>query len=285
MEMTHDIKRLKEIYSSNSLVPFVGAGLSRPFNIPDWKNLLLKLNDELIDDFDIRSLIKEDIDLNKYWEAVEMIKEYSFKDESYINSEVVNIINDSMEKNISSVDNNYVDLNNLKVPYYLTTNYDNLLSSHIDGQYQTTILKNWENSMQSVIMDKTAKRIFHLHGDSANPGSIVLSKKSYDDMYSSEKYRELFSFFKNGYTFLFLGFSFSDKYIIELMMKNSDIFNSHHYIVLPNPTKELRHEYMNKYKLIVIGYEVKDISDSDEHVRGIREILESIGANQEIENF
>lgn len=280
----HDIKTLKQIYLENKLVPFIGAGLSRPFRIPDWKSLLIELNKELIEDIDIQKMILEEIISEKYWEAVDDIINYSFKDERYIQQMVVNILNTLMIKDVENQDSNYRDLNILEVPYYITTNYDNLLGRHIKGIYQTTILNNSDASTQQWARDKKGKRIIHLHGDIANFGTIVLSKKSYDDIYSSKKYKELFNFFRSGYTFLFLGFSFSDQYIINLMNEYAEIFNDYHYILLANPTDELRRKYMKKYKLHVIGYNVSNINDNNEHIEGIRKFLKEITEGEE-ENF
>lgn len=285
MKISHDIRSLKEIYNDNKMVPFIGAGLSKPFNLPDWKMLLLDLCNELIDDEDIQEMIKSSIDANKYWEAIEEIIEYSYKDERYIRQMVADIFNKSMITNIDSQDSNYVDLDSLEVPYYLTTNYDNLLGRYIKSNYQPTILNISDGSTQIWARDKVGKRVIHLHGDVANIGSIVLSRRSYDDVYTSIKYKELFNFFRSGYTFLFIGFSFSDEYIIKLMKEYGDIFNDYHYILVANPTKEIRRQYMDKYRLHVIEYTVEDMGDTMQHIQAIRKILEMIKNGVEKENF
>ena len=277
--LSHDIRKLKEIYNKRKLVPFVGAGLSRPYNIPDWKRLLELLTVELVDDD--QESISRDIKQGLYWDAVDKIIDYSCKDERYIQEIVVEIINKLMIKDINGIDNNYGDLNDLKVPYYLTTNYDNLLSSNIKSSYQTIILNQADVSTQQWAREKVEKRVIHLHGTVANAGSIVLSKNKYEEIYSQPKYRELFNFLRSGYTFIFLGFSFSDEYIIQLIKEYNDIFNDYHYILLPNATREIKKEYMDKYKLNVISYDVNDITNNNEHVVGIREIFQSI-SNDEV---
>ena len=118
----------------------------------------------------------------------------------------------------------------------------------------------------------------------ANSGSIVLSRQKYKEVYNSDKYRMFFNFFRSGYTFLFIGFSFSDEYIIDLMNTYKEYFNDYHYILLANPTKEMKQEYMEKYKLIVVGYSVKNISDNEEHIKEIRGLLKKID-EEDKENF
>lgn len=198
---------MRKIYSNNRLIPFIGAGMSRPFNIPSWKELLIQLCEELIDEEDINQMIRKDIDLGKYWNAVDDIMLYSIKDEEYIQSEVVDIINGAMTLD-KSKDSNYSDLAKLEVPYYLTTNYDNLLGMYIESNYQSTILSDSNLGIQKLASDNDGKRIFHLHGDIANSKSIVLSKKIYNEVYSSDKYKTFFNFLDLDIHFCLLVFHF-----------------------------------------------------------------------------
>lgn len=287
MSIKSDIKKIKKIYSANRLIPFIGAGMSRPFNIPNWIELLIKLCEELIDEVDIREMIKKDIYAGKYWNAVDDIMFYSAKDEEYIQNEVVDIIEESMIID-KSKDSNYLDLAKLIVPYYLTTNYDNLLGMYVESKYQSTILSDINSGIQKLAGENDGRRIVHLHGDIANSKSIVLSKKIYNQVYSSEKYKTFFNFFRAGYTFLFIGFSFSDEYIIDLMETYKGYFNDYHYILLANATREVQLEYMEKYKLIVLPYSVEDIKDNNQHIEAIREILGELYKDAEMvdkENF
>ncbi len=287
MSVKSDINEMKKIYSNNRLIPFIGAGMSRPFNIPNWKELLITLCEKLIDEEDINKMIRKDIDSGKYWNAVDDIMFYSIKDEEYVQNQVVDIINETILLD-KSKDSNYVDLAKLEVPYYLTTNYDNLLGMNIKSNYQSTILSDINSGIQKLASDNEGKRIFHLHGDIANSKSIVLSKKKYNEVYSSDKYKTFFNFFRSGYTFLFIGFSFSDEYIINLMDTYKEYFNDYHYILLANPTREIQLEYMKKYKLIVIPYLVEDITDNTQHITAIRNVLQELykdAENVDKENF
>lgn len=44
--MEGNLEQLKEAYHENKLVPFIGAGLSVPFNIPTWEDLIRDITDE-----------------------------------------------------------------------------------------------------------------------------------------------------------------------------------------------------------------------------------------------
>lgn len=285
MGKSSDIKRVREIYHNNRMVPFIGSGLSRVFNVPDWKELLIKLNEQLIDEQDIVALIDSHIKQGQYWDAVDEIIDYSNKDEGYIQIEVASIIKNMMIKEYKSIDNNYIDLNSINVPFFLTTNYDNCLCNFVDSKYQPVVLSSSNDNTQTWTTESTGRRIFHLHGEIANTSSIILSKSTYENLYSSERYVTLFNFLRGGYTFLFMGFSFADQYIADLFKTYNKYFNDYHYILLANPTPEVIKKYMREYKLIVIGYEVKDESSNEEHVKGIRNILNEIVKDEEKVNF
>ncbi|WP_026883202.1 SIR2 family NAD-dependent protein deacylase [Clostridium akagii] len=282
MNITNDIRKLRKIHSEKRMVPFIGAGLSIPFNIPSWEKLILMLSEDLIDDKDIKSVIEQEVINKKYWDAIETIKRYSIKNDFYIQKTVVDIINREKKE---ATEHNYSDLANLNAPHYLTTNYDNYLSNNMKSGFQPIVLSDSDNSTQDLAMEKDGKRIVHLHGILSNPGSIVLAKAKYDEVYSDEKYVSLFNFFRSGYTFLFIGFSYSDIYIEYLMKKYNSIFNDYHYILLANPTDEIKHKFMNKFNLTVIPYTVTNTNDTQEHISAIREILSAINSDRVIGNF
>ncbi|KZL91326.1 SIR2 family protein [Clostridium magnum] len=282
MNISSDIRKLRRIHAEKRMIPFIGAGLSTPFNIPNWDKLISMLSEDLIDDTDIKDMIQQEVSNKRYWDAMESIKKFSFKNDFYIQKTVVDIIK-KQEK--EAIDHNYSDLANLNAPHYLTTNYDNYLANNMKSGFQPVVLSDSDNSTQDLAMEKDGKRIVHLHGILSKPGSIVLGKTKYDEVYSDEKYVALFNFFRSGYTFLFLGFSYSDIYIEYLMKKYNYIFNDYHYILLANPTDEIRRKFMDEYNLTVIGYTVVDINNSQEHIVAIREILNAINSNEVSGNF
>ena len=283
MNITHSLRELKKIYTQNKLIPFLGAGLSKPHKLPDWPILLQSLNEELIDDIKIGDLITLDINQKEYWNAIESIKTYSFKDDFYIQSKTAEIMLKLKEKIVA--DDNYRDLAKLREPFFLTTNYDNNISSYVQTEYPSIILSDAGVSTQSWSSSDILRQVVHLHGTFSNPYTIVLTKKKYDEVYENEKYTNLFTFLRSGFSFLFVGFSYSDKYIEFLMNKNKGIFNDYHYILLANPTDEIKKNFMEKYRIHVIPYEVKNISDSNEHILAIREVISFLESDSDKINF
>lgn len=283
MEITNNLKDIKKIYKKNKLIPFLGAGLSIPYKLPNWNELLKKLNQELVSDANMRKVIDLEINSGEYWEAIEDIKFHGYSDDFSIQKKVVDIM--LKEKDNQPEDDNYRDVANLDVPFHLTTNYDNNISNYLQSEYAPIILSDAGISTQKWAIEENMKQVVHLHGTFSKPTSIVLTKEKYDELYNNETYTNLFSFLKAGFTFLFIGFSYSDKYIEYLVNQKKDIFNDYHYILMANPTPEIRREFLKKYKIYVIPYQVDDLSDSKQHIIAIRKVFEYLEKESIEENF
>ncbi|MBN1468066.1 MAG: SIR2 family protein [Fusobacteriaceae bacterium] len=283
MEITNNLKEIKKIYKKNKLIPFLGAGLSTPYKLPNWNELLKKLNEEFVSDENIRKIIELEINSGEYWEAIENIKFHGYTDDFSIQKKVVDIMLEG--KDNQAEDDNYRDIANLDVPFHLTTNYDNNISNYLQSEYAPIILSDAGVSTQKWAIEENMKQVVHLHGTFSKPTSIVLTKEKYDELYNNEVYTNLFSFLKAGFTFLFIGFSYSDKYIEYLVNLKKDIFNDYHYILMANPTPEIRREFLKNYKIHVIPYQIDNLSDSKQHILAIRTVLEYLEKESVEENF
>jgi hypothetical protein len=152
---------------------------------------------------------------------------------------------------------------------YITTNYDHILQTFLPSNFNPINLRDINSSMQKIINSKDEKRIFHLHGHISDSSSIVLSHEKYLELYNDGKYKTLFSIFTATKTFLFVGFSFNDVFIQNIIKDNFEAFKSKHYIILNNPTEEQVKFLKNNFNLETISYNSKDSSHEEE----IRKIL------------
>ena len=116
------------------------------------------------------------------------------------------------------------------------------------------------------------KRIFHLHGSISYSSSIVISQDKYMELYKNDVYKALFSIFSGVKTFLFIGFSFDDVFIQNIIKDNNEAFKSKHYIILENPTDENIIFLKQKYNLETISYDPSKTS----HQIEIRKIIDEI---------
>lgn len=285
--MDVNLEKLNNEYLKGRVVPFIGAGLSTPFKIPTWKELIEIIAQKHATgekEFVIKSV---DVLLERYdfWEAINQLKLFLMLSDQDIQSEVVRIIN---EKRVDLHDDslhNYLDLAKMDFNLYLTTNYENLLFKYV--QCDTPILmKDIDFSTQELF---DTKRILHLHGITSNSGSIVLSRQSYQELYDNNKYNELLKQVTGTKTLLFMGFSFEDQFIRELIKNHRQYFKANHYIILDNPSNEKSRVLKEEYGLITIKYNSKNSSHSEEirkilaHISEIKKDETSARVTQEIE--
>ncbi|MEA4988102.1 MAG: ABC-three component system protein [Anaerovorax sp.] len=276
MQNTLFIKDLKKKYTENNLIPFMGAGLSMPFGVPDWGGLIrecaIKVGMTNINGTDFMPMIDFNLDQNDYWEAVKVIKKYANRQEEDIQAFVVDRIEKSIPKDLTKIDNNYKDLGKYNFSAYFTTNYDHIIQKYIDSNFVPVNLKDVSSNLQNLLSDKVSKRIFHLHGNLSDESSIVLTKESYDKLYNDNIYKNLFSIFSGVKTFIFIGFSFNDIFIQNIIKENNVFFKSKHFIILANPSTENVRFLKENYNIEVITYNPEHSS----HQKEIRKILDEI---------
>ncbi|MEY8219515.1 ABC-three component system protein [Enterocloster aldenensis] len=276
MQDTVFINELQKKYKDNNVIPFIGAGLSIPFNIPDWGELILQCALESgMDDIEGTSFMNIiDINLKRYdyWEAVASIKKYALRSEEDIQSFVVNKIKQCIPKDFSKIENNYCDLAKYNFNTIFTTNYDHLIHEYLVTPFVPVNLKDVSANIQNLLAEKESKRIFHLHGNISDESSIVLSRDKYNELYKNDIYKNLFSIFSGVKTFLFIGFSFNDVFIQNIIKENNQFFKSKHYIILANPKIEERRILKENYNIETISYDPSKSSHQEE----IRKLLKLI---------
>ncbi|TDX43546.1 SIR2 family protein [Orenia marismortui] len=277
--MKADLKKLRELYYSNQLVPFIGAGFSVPFNVPSWGNLIKEISSNYVNK-ELQPAINRLLDDFEYWEAVDLVLKFSNLMEEELQDEIVSLIRDNQQKLEDSKKHNYYDIGTMNFPLYITTNYDHLLQDYIDDKtYTPQILSKIEINTQHLLNHSEGKKILHLHGNISDPYTIVITKSKYNELYDNNKYKQLFSLFSATKTFLFLGFSFEDQFIRQLIKDHRDLFRGKHYILLDNPDPKQIKNLKEDYGLKVISYDSTETS----HVVEIRKILKEIKKKGNIE--
>lgn len=270
------LRKLRKAYKEKKLIPFIGAGLSAPFGIPTWGQLIIEIANNYLDS-KLIEIVKRYIERKDYWKAIEILKDFGDVNEFDIQEEICELIKNKVIKMVEEVPiekHNYCDLADFKVLNYITTNYDFLLSDfcHFKSSIPQVLYKIGVNS-QSFFSEHDEASIWHIHGHVGDTSSIIVSETKYKELYSESKYLNLFKLLQGTGVFLFLGFSFDDHYIQKIMRENNIHFNSKHYIVLDNPSEEQKNILINEFGLNVIEY---DSMDDTKHAEKIREILNEI---------
>src|SRR5699024_12234078 len=124
------INELKTKYNNQKIIPFIGAGLSIPFQLKSWNDLIHELKESLLNEIHW-PMIDFDLELGEYQSDIENIKKYGGIDDQPIQEKIADSYSKRMESNNNTVDNNYIDLIKENFRLYLTTNYDRLIEDHI----------------------------------------------------------------------------------------------------------------------------------------------------------
>ncbi|CAM4160292.1 SIR2 family protein [Bacillus paranthracis] len=264
------LKKRKE-----NLIPFMGSGLSVPFNLPNWKGMLNGFSRYLKKGYE--GYYNDKLDEGDYFEALSYLKKSSFlsKDE-LIQEQIVDIFNEKINMKIERENHNYQDVLDLNSDFYLTTNYDNIFST-IRGSFHPPLMWDDIENMQKFLGEKK-QSIVHLHGMIHKPKTMIVTKESYDGLYKNEDFMRIISTFMSNKSFIFLGFSFQDVYFKDLYEKIISKTGGEHFIILPNISYSDALTF-SKQNLKVIGINVKESDvgiDGEDLVKGIKTILNYI---------
>lgn len=267
------ISELKQKYQNKKIIPFIGAGLSTPFQLKSWTDLIDELKRRFCQEA-YWAAVDFEIGINEYQAAIENIKKYGGIDDQQIQE----LIADSYSLRIADireeVENNYIDLNKEHFKIFLTTNYDRFIEDHVPGVNKFNSLVEYTSNTQRLFSDTNEKYLFHIHGSVSNPSSIVISEEKYKELYSDEIFDNLMKAFSSSYSFLFLGFSFNDTFVKKLIKEHKDYFKGTHYLLVQagNLDTKQKHELIREYGLKIIEYNITNSS----HVTEIRKILNDI---------
>ena len=271
MEREQVIQELQQRYAEKKIIPFIGAGLSAPFSLPRWDDLIDELK-ELIPE-KVRPAIDLELEQGNYQEAVDDIKRFSRYGEQVIQEKIADMYDVDYVNPEERPDNNYEDLLKDGFSLYLTTNYDKLLEWYIPEANSFASLIEYSSNTHRLFSD-TKKNIFHIHGAVRNPNTIVISSESYKELYDNPTYDDLMKAFSSSHSFLFLGFSFNDIFIQNLLKNHKSIYHGTHYLVVAKNSMDMKTlvSLNSNFGIKTIEYDLENSS----HLNEIRQILEEI---------
>ena len=258
-----------EFYKNGDLIPVIGAGCSIPFGSPSWYNLIDEIAKDSISSAGILEAIEFSLKKNDYWEAIKDIKKFGRINEQDIQEEVADKI--KKIKFNSSIDNNLKNLAEMDFNIYLTTNYDHFLKEYVVSDEVPICLPEIDFNSYRLYTNES-KQIYHLHGHISNPGTIIISEESYNQLYEQEKYKNMFSLLGASKAFLFIGMSFDDQFMRALLKNHVSIFKSKSFILLDKSQSDKFDELKKNYNIEVIEYD----SSSSNHILAIRDVLKEI---------
>lgn len=274
--MNQRIKKLAATYyRKGNLIPLIGAGCSMPFGSPGWDELISEIAIESIDNAGLIEAVNHYIKKHDYWNAIKSIKDFGQLNEDDIKKETADRISRIVFD--KSKDNNLKDLALMDFNIYLTTNYDHFLNHYMPPNSSIPICLSDFDFNSQTLYNQGTKRIFHLHGHISNPGTIVISEQSYNELYHHDKYKKMFNLLGASKAFLFIGMSFDDQFMSALLKDHVNIFKSKSFILLDKSQSDKFNELKENNNIEVIEYD----SSTSGHTIAIRQILQEIASIQD----
>jgi NAD-dependent SIR2 family protein deacetylase len=153
------------------LIPFVGAGLSKPLGLPDWSTLIDFIAKQLGYDPEVFKLNGNDLQLAEYYVTVK-------RSIGPLRSEMDRLFNPSDDQIKQS--RAHSALADMKVPLIYTTNYDRIIERAFGLRGATYFTIANLDDIASAPSDM-ATQIVKLHGTFDDDTSLVLTETSYFD--------------------------------------------------------------------------------------------------------
>jgi NAD-dependent SIR2 family protein deacetylase len=267
----------ESLISMTNLIPFFGSGLSAPLGIPTWRDLLKTMIEHVIDD---KEQFMDFVNTGDIFNALSYLKtdSTSLVTDLDIKKFIYHYIKANLKNKVDNLSHNYIDLVNLGSTYYLTTNYDTSLSKYCTSETDSlSVPLNLDEVDLHLLNNHNTRTVVHLHGIIDKIESMIVTKEDYDTLYDKDAFKQKLSAILSNKTLLFLGFSFNDKYFVDLFNRIISIVGGTHYIVVPNIKKYVAQQWSTNH-LKVIGINVlKDENGhliGSEYVKAIRAVLE-----------
>ena len=226
---TDEQKRFIRLYgdalASNDAALFVGAGISRAAGFVDWKSLLREIADEL------------GLDVDRESDLVALTQFHV--NQRGTRARINQVLIDELTKGAALTAIHEV-MARLPVDTVWTTNYDQLIESSFEAAGKTVDVKRTIPNLAQLRRGKDVT-LYKMHGCVTQPEEAVLTK---DDYEGYDHKRSLFSDSLKGdlieKTFLFLGFSFTDPNIEQILARVRTLLGANqreHFCVMRRPPK------------------------------------------------
>ncbi len=237
--------QLVELYKENHVIPFLGAGMSSPI-YKGWGDSLMNL---LQGNKDERNKLNVFLSASQFEEAAEYVQETITKNQFIARVRRMfakEKIGDRVEKTTSYLVSKVFP----QAPVF-TTNFDQVVeecylvtgNSFSNNVHPLSVT----DKADAIILDAVKNhkhRLFKIHGDIENSGSLVFTKEQYDEVYFRKGFNKALETISEFGTFLFLGCSCggNDRYadIFKKVVQKTNEFECliQHFAFLELPEHE-----------------------------------------------
>lgn len=246
---------LIEDLQENNVVPFIGSGFSIPSGLPSWDAILEGLVENAENEYGITSFrqLFEDRTINSIDSP--LLHQILANNKYPLRLFIMKWLGQAWSPNAY-----HEMLSRFPLDTIITTNYDYLIEKQYD-ELGISTHKIWRNEHLAYYNEKKSLQLIKIHGTIEDLNNIVIARDDYENY--KRNFNLLYNFVETLFltrTILFLGFSFRDPNILELLNEikvTSGRFMRTHYAVMYKPT------YEEVSKLGEYGIRVISLNEND----------------------
>ena len=250
--------KLARTVRTRKCILFVGSGLSAAAGLPTWGEMVLRLVAEAREMPLARVKGLDELIEKKDWFSLAEFAATTLPPSDF--SEVLTeMLNDRGRPSRAHEVVARTDYRGI-----ITTNYDRLLEltfARIQGSMPTVFTTGGLPAMGMALFSPRFF-IYKMHGDIAEPGSIVLAASDYDRMILfSPHVRSFLHGAMLNHTLLFVGYSLSDPDFQLVLRELSLMFQNHvpkHYALIPNCGDFAQEHLLRRLNVQAISYDPAD---------------------------
>lgn len=222
---------------------FLGAGVARNLNMPDWNGLASEITNwcfenKIIKHSEVHTLSNMSNPLKEISYCTRQIESKNKEDDFNLYLDKIFIKNpETAYKQDSKLYDNFIKLYNSGKVLFVQTNYDRTIESN--EEVQPFIPYAEDNNITL-----TNNLLVYLHGRfNGNYKDIVLTKEKYNEVYVlennplQEKQKNFIRQLLESYTIIMLGYSLQDNEIVQLIANRKNVENYKKVIVIIDTCK------------------------------------------------
>jgi SIR2-like domain len=207
--IAEEIPLLKDLRAEGKLVPFVGSGLSVPLGLPDWKQLIDRVAEELEYDPAIFRVNGDNLQLTEYFVAAKgSIGPLRSIMDKLFSPDPAQIAQSRAHGALVQMD----------LPLIYTTNYDEIIETAFElKQRPCYAISNIDDIARA---PRDATHVVKFHGTFSDDASLVLTESSYFERLEFQSALDIkLRADTLGNVLLFVGYSLGDINIRYLLYK------------------------------------------------------------------
>lgn len=264
------VSQIKKSIKENSLILFVGAGISANSNLPTWGELIQSFKKELyLPDDDSNDYLR----VAQYYYDTFGKNQYTKKIEEVFSS-----------KGTSKPNELHSLIEKIAPKHIITTNYDSLL----EDQFESGLLKyNVVAEDKDIPYTSSERYLIKMHGDFGKK-NIVLKEDDYlDYALNFPMVSTLIQSLIMNHTLLFVGYSLGDSTfnsIFRLIQNTFKLDAKFAYFYTPEEPSMIIRDYYKKQGIIIVSNETfsdeEELENQNKKYLGTKRFLETLTENR-----